>query len=74
MLIKNTRCKWFGDYYCTEQNTKYQNRIPNTGSLVTTTVSNTKISEVENKIPDNSKYITTQKVNDITFCSKIKTS
>ena len=34
-----------------------------TSGLVTISVLNTKISEVENKIPDNSKYITTQKVN-----------
>ena len=32
-------------------------KIPDTSGLVTTTVFNTKISEVENKIPDNSKYI-----------------
>ena len=31
--------------------------------LATTNVLNTKISEVENKIPDNSKYITTQELN-----------
>ena len=30
---------------------------------MTKTVLNTKISEVENKIPDNSKYITTQELN-----------
>ena len=33
---------------------------------MTTTVLNTKISEVENKIPNNSKYITTQKFNKLT--------
>ena len=33
---------------------------------MTTTVLNTKISEVENKIPDNSKYITTQEFNKLT--------
>ena len=36
------------------------NKIPNTGSLVTTTVLNTKISEVENKIYNHAKYITIQ--------------
>ena len=35
-------------------------KIPDTSGSVTKTVLNTKISEVENKIPDNSKYITTQ--------------
>ena len=30
------------------------------------TILNTKISEVENKIPDNSKYITTQEFNKLT--------
>ena len=34
--------------------------------LVITTVLNTKISEVENKIPDNFKYITTQECNKLT--------
>ena len=37
-----------------------------TSSLVTTTVLNTKISEAGNKIPDNSKYITTQEFNKLT--------
>ena len=40
--------------------------IPDTSSLVTTAVSNTKIIEVENKIADNSIYITTQKLNKLT--------
>ena len=40
--------------------------MANTSSLVTTIVLNTKISEVENKIPDNSKYITTQEFNTLT--------
>ena len=33
---------------------------------MTTTISNTKNSEVENKVSDNSKYITTQKFNKLT--------
>ena len=33
---------------------------------MTATVLNTKISGFENKIPDNSKYITTQESNDLT--------
>ena len=35
-------------------------------SLVTATVHNTKIGEVENKTPDHSKYITTQEFNKLT--------
>ena len=34
--------------------------MPDTSGLVTTTALNTKISEVENKIPNHGKYITTQ--------------
>ena len=34
---------------------------------MTTTVLNTKISEVENKITHNSKYITTQEFNNLTW-------
>ena len=33
---------------------------------MTTTVLNTKIEEVENKIPNHAKYITTQKFNNLT--------
>ena len=43
--------------------------------LVTTTVLNTKISEVENKIPDNFKYIVTQEFNKLTaenFVARLK--
>ena len=42
---------------------------------MTTTVLNTKISEVENKIPDNSKYFTTQEFNELTeenFAPRLK--
>ena len=41
------------------------------------TVLNTKISEVENEIPNHDKYITTSKIKKLTaqsFCSKIKAS
>ena len=41
-------------------------KIPDTSGSVTKTVLNTKISEAENKIPDNSKYITTQEFNKLT--------
>ena len=42
---------------------------------MTTTVFNTKISEVENKIPDHAKYITTQEFNKLTaknFAARLK--
>ena len=41
-------------------------KIPDTNGLVTTTILNTKISQVENKIPDHAKYITTQEFNKLT--------
>ena len=40
--------------------------IPDSSSLVTTNGLNTKISEVEEKIPDHAKYITTQEFNKLT--------
>ena len=43
--------------------------------LVTTNVLNTKFIEVENKIPDNSKYIATQEFNKLTaenFAARLK--
>ena len=43
-----------------------KNKIPHTGNLVTATVLNTKITEVENKISDLSKHITTQEFNKLT--------
>ena len=44
------------------KNTNYWNweQKLDTSSLVTTTVLNTKISEVENKIPDHAECITTE--------------
>ena len=42
---------------------------------MTATVFNTKVSEIENKIPDNSKYITTQEFNRLTaetFAARLK--
>ena len=42
---------------------------------MTTTVLNTKISKVENKIPDNSKYITTQEFTNLiaeNFAARLK--
>ena len=42
---------------------------------MTTTVLNTKISEVESKIPDHAKYITAQKFNKLTaenFIARLK--
>ena len=40
--------------------------MTNTNSFVTKIVLNTKVSEVENKVRDNSKYVTTQQVNKLT--------
>ena len=51
-------------------------KIPNTSNLATTTVLNRNFTEIENKIPNHDKYITTPKFNKLTakFCSKIKAS
>ena len=43
-----------------------ENKIPDTTSLVTTTVLNTSIREVENEISDHSKFITTPVFNELT--------
>ena len=46
-----------------------------TTGLVTRTVLNTKISEADNKIPDNSKYVTTDNFNKLTaedFAARLK--
>ena len=50
-------------------------RIPDTSSLVNTTILNTKTSEVEKKIPNHDKYITTPEFNKLTaesFPARIK--
>ena len=50
-------------------------KIPHTSGLVSTTVLNTKISEIENKIPGSCKYITTQKFNKVLaeiFAARLK--
>ena len=41
-------------------------KISDTSGLVTTTALNTKISEVKDRVPDHSKYITTQELNKLT--------
>ena len=41
-------------------------KIPDTSGLVTSTVLNAKFSQVENKIPNNSKYIATQEYDKLT--------
>ena len=49
--------------------------MPDTSGLVTTTALNTKISEVENKIPKNDKYVTTPEFNKLTaenFTARLK--
>ena len=46
-----------------------------TTGLMTRTVLNTKISEADNKIPDNSKYVTTDDFNKLTaedFAARLK--
>ena len=43
-----------------------ENKIPDTCSLVTTTVFYTKIGEIGNEIPHHDKYITTQEFNKLT--------
>ena len=40
--------------------------MPDTSSLVSTALVNTKINEVENKISDHGKYITIQEFNKLT--------
>ena len=50
-------------------------KIPDTRGLVTTTVLNTKIREVENKIPNHDKHITTPEFNKLTakrFAARLK--
>ena len=52
-----------------------ENKIANMSGLVTTTVLNTKASKVENKVPNNDKYITTLKFNKLTeenFTARLK--
>ena len=52
-----------------------ENKIPNTSSLVTTTVHNTKISESKNKVPNHDKCITTPEFNKLTaenFTARLK--
>ena len=48
------------------KSSEFENKVPNASSLVTIIVPNTNISEVEKKITDNSKYITTQEFNKLT--------
>ena len=47
-------------------------KIRTTSSLMTTNILNTKITEVENKTLDNSKYITTQEFNKLTAAKNQK--
>ena len=53
-----------------------EKKIRNTTNLVAATFLNAKIIEVKNKIPDKSKYVTTQEFNKLAaerrFCSKVK--
>ena len=43
-----------------------EKKIPITSSLIITSVLNTNTNEVENKIPDHTKYITTPEFNKLT--------
>ena len=47
-------------------NAKVKNKIADTSSLASTTVLNIKISEVENKTPDRSRYITNKEFTKLT--------
>ena len=52
-----------------------ESKIPNTSNLVTATVLDTKVSEVENKISNHDKYITTLEFNKLTqenFTARLK--
>ena len=52
-----------------------ENKIPDTSSLVTTTVLKTNIREFENKIPNHDKYITTPEFSTLTaetFAARLK--
>ena len=54
---------------------KTENKITNATNLVTKTVLNTKLREVQNKIPYHAKYITTQEFNKVTaenFAARLK--
>ena len=54
---KNTKSKWFSEF---------KNEAQDTSSLVTNTLLNTKIVEVDNKTPDHAKYITVPEFNELT--------
>ena len=76
MLIKNSRYKWFSDCNCLNTRiSEFENKVPHTSILVTTTVLNKTIFEVENKIHDDAKYITTLEFNKLTvenFAARLK--
>ena len=73
MLIKNSRYKWISGCNCFEY--KFERKLLDSRSLVTRTVLDTKISEVENKNPNHAKYITVQDVNKFigeTFAARLR--
>ena len=49
-------------------------KIPDTSGLVTTTVLNTKINEIGNKVPNLDKHMTPPEFNSRIFYSKFKTT
>ena len=64
MLIRKYHIQMVECLNCFEyKNSEVQNKIPDTSSLVTATVLNTKFSEVENKTPDTSSLVTTTVLN-----------
>ena len=64
MLIRKYHIQMIECLNCFEyKNSEVQNKIPDTSSLVTATVLNTKFSEVENKTPDTSSLVTTTVLN-----------
>ena len=61
-LLKIQHTKYKTKYFRKKQSW-VESKIPKNSGLVNTTVLNTSISEVENKIPNHDKYITTPEFN-----------
>ena len=66
MLIKKYQTLVITTTVLNTKNSEFENKIPDTSSLVATTVLNTKVGEVENKIPNLDAYITTQEFDKLT--------
>ena len=66
---------WLQLFWKITKISEVENKILNTGSLVTRTTLNTKISEAENKALDNSKYLTIQEFKKLraeSFAARLK--